>query len=199
MKILAVGCSFMCRRSEVIPQCEILSQKLDADLDNRSKSGNGNAHILYNTIEAVLENNYDLAIIGWSNPLRWDYVTAPNKWFSIKLGDTIAEKINKPINIEETLFRHWAGKVIGLKGFLESKNIKFIMFNGLECYSNNNTDSYSYKDIHEMKNFYFPNYSQIEDVRKKQQWISEEDHHPNQENHNFYAEELYKKFEEIYR
>jgi len=196
MKILAVGCSFMCHRGSVIPQCEVLAHKLNAELDNRSKSGNGNTHILYNTTEAVLENNYDLVLIGWSNPLRWDYVTAPHKWFAFKLGDTIADKIDKPIDVDATLFRHWSSKVVTLASFLEEKKIKFIMFNSLECYTNGNTTLHNY--IKNMNNFYKFSHSQIEDVRNKKEWISTSDHHPNQINHNFYAEELYTKYKELY-
>lgn len=196
MKILAVGCSFMCHRGSVIPQCEILAHKFNAEIDNRSKSGNGNTHILYNTIEAVLENNYDLVVIGWSNPLRWDYVTAPHKWFALKLGDPIAEKIDKPIDIDATTFRHWSSKVLALAAFLNEKKLKFLMFNSLECYSKGNTTIH--KNIEHMKNFYKVDHSQIQDLRNKSQWISTEDHHPNQDNHNFYAEELYTKYKELY-
>lgn len=195
MKVLAVGCSFMCYRGPVIPQCEIMAQRLNATIDNRSKSGNGNTHILYNTIEAMTENDYDLVIIGWSNPLRWDYITTPHKWFSIKLGEALS-KIDKPVNIDGSLFRHWSSKVLALSSFIEQRNTKYIMFNSLECYSPGET--IIHKKIKEMKNFYNFEYSQIQDVRNKKQWISPEDHHPNQENHIFYANELIKKIEEIY-
>lgn len=185
----------MCYRGPVIPQCEIMAQRLNATIDNRSKSGNGNTHILYNTIEAMTENDYDLVIIGWSNPLRWDYITTPHKWFSIKLGEALS-KIDKPVNIDGSLFRHWSSKVLALSSFIEQRNTKYIMFNSLECYSPGET--IIHKKIKEMKNFYNFEYSQIQDVRNKKQWISPEDHHPNQENHIFYANELIKKIEEIY-
>ena len=63
MKILAVGCSFMCRHDHVIPQCEVVAKRLDADIDNRSKAGNGNTHIVYNTIDAMLEKGYKFELL----------------------------------------------------------------------------------------------------------------------------------------
>lgn len=195
MKILSVGCSFMCHRGTVIPQCEVMAKKLNAEIDNRSKSGNGNTHIMYNTIGAMLENNYDLVIIGWSNPLRWDYITTPHKWFSIKLGEALS-KIDKPVDIDGSLFRHWSSKVLALSSFIEQQDTKYIMFNSLECYSSGET--IIHKKLKEMKNFYNLEHSQIQDLRNKKQWITDDDHHPNQESQNFYADELLKKLEEIY-
>jgi hypothetical protein len=195
MKILSVGCSFMCHRGPVIPQCNVMAKKLNAEIDNRSKPGNGNTHIMYNTIEAMLENNYDLVIIGWSNPLRWDYITNQQKWFAYKLGEAIYN-INKPVDIAGSLFRHWSSKVLTLSSFIEQQKTKYIMFNSLECYSSGET--LIHKKLNEMENFYNLEYSQIQDVRNKKQWITDDDHHPNQENQNFYANELLKKLEEIY-
>ena len=196
MKILAVGCSFMCRREEVIPQCEVMANELGAELDNKSKSGNGNTHILYNTIDALYENSYDLVVIGWSNPLRWDYVTAPHKWFAVKLGDTLAS-VNKPIDIDASCFRHWSSKVVALSNYLRSNGIPFLMFNSLECWSDGDTNFH--RAIKSMPQFYNPEGCQIEDLRKNKQWFREDDHHPNQESHNFYAKELLTKYRGLYK
>ncbi len=46
MTILAVGCSFLSRRGDVIPQCEIIANILGTDLDNLSVPGNGNTMIV---------------------------------------------------------------------------------------------------------------------------------------------------------
>ena len=101
MTILAVGCSFLCHRSEVRPQCVGMAESLNENLDNRSISGNGNAHILYNTMTAIIENpnKYSLVLIGWSNPARWDFVTTPEKWFAIKIDKTVRSHIEIAISI----------------------------------------------------------------------------------------------------
>jgi hypothetical protein len=167
-----------------------MAESLNKDIDNLSIPGNGNAHILHNTMTAVLENpnKYSLVLIGWSNPARWDYVTSPNKWFSIKMGNVIETSITKKINVELTLFRHWAPQVILLSSWLRSKNIPFIMWNSLECWLEG--ESVLHKEILSIPEFYKPKLNHIADLREKQQWISDEDHHPNQQSHNLWAQEL---------
>ena len=70
MSMLSVGCSFLCDRGDVRPQVSIIAEKLNLELDNRSIPGNGNTHIVYNTINAIVENptKYKLVLIGWSRP-----------------------------------------------------------------------------------------------------------------------------------
>ena len=190
MTILAVGCSFLCNRSQVRPQCAVMADSLGETLDNRSSAGNGNAHILYNTMTAVIENpnQYSLIVIGWSNPGRWDFVTAPHKWFAIKMGNIIPTATNKRINFSLSLFRHWAPQVVLLSSWLRSRNIPFIMWNSLECWLEG--DSTLHKEILSIPEFYRPQTSHIADLRQKQQWIAENDHHPNQVSHDEWARDL---------
>ena len=197
MTILAVGCSFLCHRSEVRPQCVVMAENLGLDIDNKSISGNGNTHILYNTMTSILENpyKYNLVLIGWSNPARWDFVTAPHKWFAIKMSKYLGET-GKRINIELSLFRHWSPQVILLANWLRSKNIPFIMWNSLECWQDG--DSSLHKEILCMKEFYQPKICHLNDLREKQLWISDEDHHPNQISHNQWAEELTNFYKKLY-
>lgn len=199
MTILAVGCSFMCRRSEVRPQCEVMAEKLQIAIDNISIPGNGNTHILYNTINAILENpnKYKLVLIGWSNPGRWDFVTAPHKWFAIKIGNIISTATDKRINFELSLFRHWAPQVILLSSWLREQQIPFIMWNSLECWLDGDTSLHN--NILNIPEFYKPKKNHIEDLRSKKQWISEEDHHPNQDSHNELAEELIYFYRKLYQ
>lgn len=190
MTILAVGCSFLCRRSEVRPQVEVMAETLGEDLDNRSISGNGNTHILYNTMNAILTNPkpYSLVCIGWSSPNRWDYVTAPHKWFAIKMGTVVPTFAKQAINYDDTLFRHYAPSVLLMTEFLRSRSIPFIMWNSLPCWYDG--ASVFQKNILEMPEFYKPTTSHIEDLESKGEWISEEDHHPNQKSHNAWADQL---------
>jgi hypothetical protein len=167
-----------------------MADSLGETLDNRSSAGNGNAHILYNTMTAVIENpnQYSLIVIGWSNPGRWDFVTAPHKWFAIKMGNIIPTATNKRINFSLSLFRHWAPQVVLLSSWLRSRNIPFIMWNSLECWLEG--DSTLHKEILSIPEFYRPQTSHIADLRQKQQWIAENDHHPNQVSHDEWARDL---------
>lgn len=196
MTILAVGDSFMIQRGEVIPQCEIIAKRLNQTIDNRSISGNGNTHIIYNTINAVLErSDYSLVLIGWSTAQRWDFTTVGNKWFSIKMLDVIKENTNKKIDIEETLFKHWATDVISLSTWLRQRNMPFIMWNSLPSWKEG--DTAIHQELKSIKEFYNLKYSHLEDVRSTKQWYSETDHHPNQESQNTWANALYERAVQI--
>jgi hypothetical protein len=175
-----------------------MAEKLGVDIDNKSIPGNGNIHILYNTIDSILQNpdKYSLVLIGWSNPGRWDFVTAPHKWFAIKMGNIIGTATDKRINFELSLFRHWAPQVILLASWLKSKKIPFIMWNSLECWSDG--DSNLHKEILQMSEFYKPTANHITDLRSKKQWVSEDDHHPNQISHNELADELIEVYRKLY-
>jgi hypothetical protein len=199
MTILAVGCSFLCDRSRVRPQCAVMAERLDQPLDNRSIPGNGNTHILYNTMTAIIENpnKYSLVVIGWSNPGRWDFVTAPHKWFALKIGNIIHTATNKRVNFALSLFRHWAPQVVLLSSWLRARNIPFIMWNSLECWHDSN--SALHREILGMPEFYKPTISHIADLRQKQQWISKDDHHPNQVSHDEWASELLKFYNTLYK
>ena len=190
MKILAVGCSFMCRHDHVIPQCEVVAKRLDADIDNRSKAGNGNTHIVYNTIDAMLENTYDLVLIGWSNPLRWDYITAPNKWFSFKVSNNLST-VKRGIDVEGSMYRHWSSKVILLTNYFNSKGIPFIMWNSLDCWHYENTKLN--KELTNIREFVDITNSQFTDLRSKEQWFSPDDHHPNQQSQDEWADKILEK------
>jgi hypothetical protein len=187
MSILSVGCSFLCDRSEIKPQVHFIAKQLNLELVNKSISGNGNVHIVYNTMTAILENpdKYKLVLIGWSNPARWDFVTAPNKWFAIKMSTTAT---NKPMNVGDTLFRHWAPQVILLSNWLRSKNIPFVMWNSLKTW--NDGDTRLHTEIKNMKEFYRPTECHIEDLQNKKEYISEDDGHPNQKSHNDWANNI---------
>jgi hypothetical protein len=176
-----------------------MAESLNEDLDNFSISGNGNAHILYNTMTAILENpnKYSLVLIGWSNPARWDFVTAPQKWFAIKMGNVIGTATDKRVNFELTLFRHWAPQVLLLSSWLRSRNIPFIMWNSLECWLEG--DSILHKEILSIPEFYKPKLNHIADLREKKQWISEDDHHPNQQSHDLWSQELLDFYRTLYK
>lgn len=198
MSILSVGCSFLCDRGSVRPQVSIIAEKLNLKLDNKSIPGNGNTHIVYNTINAIIENpnRYKLVLIGWSNPARWDFVTAPDKWFAIKMGNVIPSATNKKINIEDTFFRHWAPQAVLLAYWLREHRLPFVMWNSLKTWEDG--DSNFHKELLSMKEFYQPTICHIDELREKKEYITENDHHPNQLSHNRWADNIIQFYKEIY-
>ena len=152
--------------------------------------GNGNVHIVYNTMTAILENpdKYKLVLIGWSNPGRWDFVTSPNKWFAIKMGNIIGTATNKPMDFDATLFRHWSPQVVLLSHWLRSRNIPFVMWNSLKTWTDG--DTYLHNEIKNIKEFYRPTECHIEDLQNKKEYISETDGHPNQKSHIDWANNI---------
>jgi hypothetical protein len=199
MSILSVGCSFLCDRGDVRPQVSIIAEKLNLELDNRSIPGNGNTHIVYNTISAIVENptKYKFVLIGWSNPGRWDFVTAPDKWFAIKMANVVPTATNKRINIEDTLFRHWAPQVLLLAHWLRSQDIPFIMWNSLKTWTEG--ESCFHKNIKEMKEFYLPTVCHIDELTEKKEYISVDDHHPNQKSHVDLGNNLIEFYRNVYK
>jgi len=198
MTILSVGCSFLCQRGEIQPQVVSISRQLNLDLENKSIPGNGNSHIVYNTINNILQDpkKYKLVLIGWSNPGRWDFVTAPDKWFAIKMNHVVPTITNKPINIEETLFRQWAPQAILLAEWLRINHIPFIMWNSLKTW--NDGQSILHDTLINMAEFYQPTECHLDTLRAKKEFISEEDHHPNQKSHNDLADTIVKMFKDLY-
>jgi hypothetical protein len=71
------------------------------------------------------------------------------------------------------------------------------MWNSLECWHEG--DSALHKEILDMPEFYQPKISHIADLRQKQQWISEDDHHPNQVSHNEWADNLLDFYKSLYK
>ena len=133
-------------------------------------------------------DKYKLVLIGWSNPGRWDFVTAPDKWFAIKMGDLIPTATNKKrINIDDSLFRHWAPQVV-LSHWLRSRDIKFIMWNSLRTWCYRHT--VLHKEILSIKEFYKPMICHIDHLTEKKEFISKTDDHPNQKSHRDWAHDI---------
>ena len=71
------------------------------------------------------------------------------------------QNLDKRINFELTLFRHWAPQVLLLSSWLRSRNIPFIMWNSLECWLEG--DSILHKEILSIPEFYKPKINHIAD------------------------------------
>ncbi len=104
------------------------------------------------------------------------------------MGNLIKDHAKTAINYESTMFRHYAPQVLLLSEFLRSRNLPFIMWNSLQCWHEDNT---IYNDlIKNTKEFYRPEYCQLDDVVAKGEGYTEADMHPNQKNHNDWADNL---------
>jgi hypothetical protein len=192
-KILAVGCSFMLPDEKapqtIIPQCQLVANAFNAQLDNRSIGGNGNSHILYHCLEALEQESYDLVLIGWSSPFRWDFTTTNhNKWFSIKMNEHVHDLCNKRVDPDFTAFVHWSTKVLLLANLLRNKGTQFVMWNSLDCWSDGNT--VLHKKLLAMPEFVDVTSSQFADCTTKKQTISDTNLHPNQESQNHWADKI---------
>lgn len=180
-KLLAVGCSFLMPRKGVIPQVQILADTLDYELVNRSIAGNGNQHIIYHVIDEVQKHDYELVCIGWSNPGRWDYITKNNKWFAHKVINFM-DDINKDIDLDQTFKMQWCPQVLMLTEYLRSQRVNFVMWNSLK--------TPQHPDLKNISEFYASDECHIEHLRKHKQYISKDDHHPDQQSHEIWADKI---------
>tara|TARA_B100001057_G_scaffold496778_1_gene599115 strand:- start:169 stop:729 length:561 start_codon:yes stop_codon:yes gene_type:complete len=176
-------------RKGIMPQVQVMADRLDLELVNMSIAGNGNHHIVYHTVNEILSNHseYAFVCIGWSNPGRWDYNTNGNKWFAHKIIKFV-DHINKDINIDQTMFMQWAPQVVMLTEFLRSYHMPFIQWNSLKTWQDGDTQLHSH--IQSIPEFYKPTESHIEHLRTNRHYISEDDHHPDQQSHDDWADKL---------
>ena len=62
------------------------------------------------------------------------------------------------------------------------------MWNSLDCW--HNEDTKVNKELTNINEFVDIKTSQIEDLRSKRQWFSADDHHPNQQSHDEWADKI---------
>lgn len=187
-RVLAAGCSFLHERGTVIPQCEVLCEQQGWHCDNVSWPGKGNFYIVKTVLDGVRTQLYDLVLIGWTSPLRWDYEISNGKTFSFKMQDYAPEKFNKPVDLERTGFYHWSLQVFLLSEFLRQRGQKFVMWNSLRTWYDGSSFYHDY--IQSMPEFLEVRHSQIQDLEHRREWYATDDHHPNQQNHDRWAHKI---------
>jgi hypothetical protein len=89
------------------------------------------------------------------------------------------------------MYRHWSSKVILLTNYFNSKGIPFIMWNSLDCWHYENTKLN--KELTNIREFVDITNSQFTDLRSKEQWFSHDDHHPNQQSQDEWADKILEK------
>lgn len=197
--ILSAGCSFLTKRNEnIIPQVEVVAEKLNCNINNVAHQGRGNTYIVRKVIDSLQENSYDLVIIGWSSPFRWDFINPKEKPFALKIHQLLENDDIWPqkCDIDRTQFFRWANDVFLISEYFRSNNIKFVMFNSLPCWSDGDSNLHEY--IKGMNEFVEYNNNQLDDGKKYGEHISANDFHPNQTGNNKWADKLHKKIKEIY-
>ncbi len=198
-KILAAGCSFMRQRRDNIPQCEIAANILNFDIINLAHQGRGNNLIVRKLLENLEVEKFDLVIVGWSSPFRWDYTTLAGKPATFHMTWVIEEEKywrHHIIDSDRTQFNQWAPTVVLLSEHLRNKKIPFIFFNSLPCWFEG--DSFFHRYILNMKEFLRPIENQLDDIQRTQEWFEPGDKHPNQQNNIKWGEYISDHYQKIY-
>ena len=199
-KLLSVGCSFLTRRlyGTILPQVEVVANKLNYDLENKAHQGRGNSYIINRLISSLHENTYDLVIIGWTSPFRWDFLNPRGKPFAIKLQNLIEMKElwEQTCDTNQTQFFRWSNDVYLVSEMLRLKKIPFVMFNSLPCWTDGNTWIHEY--IKSMPEFLFYDKNQLDDGIQFKEYISKDNLHPNQTGNDKWAGFLIDKIKELY-
>lgn len=136
MKILAVGDSFtygyeLADTQQAWP-C-VLARLLTAQVDNLSKPGAGNTHIVRTVVENA--SNYDLVVIGWTSPGRIEFADQigtydiwPGWQGKAKIPHRV--EIAKQITLAHNdvyLFRQFLINIILVQHYLDSIDVPVIM------------------------------------------------------------------------
>lgn len=189
----------MKQRGDNIPQCEIAARLLNADILNLAHQGRGNNLIVRRVLESIDKENFDLVIVGWSSPFRWDYITVAGKpatfHFTWVLDDPKYWR-HHIVDPDKTQFMQWAPAVIMLSEYLKNMKIPFIFFNSLPCWDHG--DSFFHNYILNMKEFLLPTKNQLDDIQETKQWFEPGDKHPNQENNVKWGEYIVEHYNKIY-
>jgi len=154
-RILFAGCShvgdsgFTEENQKLYHWPQLLVNEYDCNFKNIAIGGMSNDEIFVRTIEAVLEDKYDLVIVMWSDMLRnWIYfsdhniddftVINKNGAFGFNCPNRDAELYSK---LQFTLFQNcyinlkkWLLLTMTLDAFFTARNQKFIFIKGFDNY-----------------------------------------------------------------
>ena len=217
-KLFSNGCSFLGSRPVANINTfttKILAQEYNLQLFNIARGGRGNDRISFTTKAWFEQNNINngkimnkdvVAVIGWSNQFRNDYITTSGRpkdgklpWRTFKIEDI--EKFNLAKyqkdkfsyeyghwDIENTGIMKLLDHIFDLQNYFKLKKIPYIFYNALPNYLL--SDIPDFKTVYnaiDLKRFYKPETSHYEFCIKKKLFISKEDTHPNTEGHRQWA------------
>lgn len=211
MKILALGCSFAAGSELVNPRDSawpnVLGKMLEADVVNESENGGSNEMIFRKAIVETVTNKYDLVVIGWTEPHRFEvYLNESmvvehrnrkegplslNINWATKEFPWLKEYYAKHYN-EEYFVEVWLTQVVAVQNHLKQLGIPYVFFHALNTHQllRKHTDLFfKYKDQIDANNFLgWPYDGMVE-------WVYGTPHgkygHPLEDGHRITAEKIY--------
>ena len=186
-------------------------------MDNFARGGRGNDRILSTTIthfEMFPERKKDtFVLIGWSSALRMDYPTRSNfkpmppydeTWGTIKMAmpefiDSFekSKAMKQPIDYECWEVQRWYQNTLGLQNYLKLNNIRYVMYNALQpalkVSRRKKQDHNFLRKAVDQDRFFRLSYSQYQYCANPDtpgEFISANDHHPNEIGHRSWAKEV---------
>tara|TARA_Y100000114_G_scaffold154130_1_gene175525 strand:- start:456 stop:1166 length:711 start_codon:yes stop_codon:yes gene_type:complete len=225
-RLFTNGCSFLTHRhtDEIdlyLSTAELVKEHGEFQhMDNFARGGRGNDRIVATTItyfEMFPERKKDtFVMIGWSSALRMDYPTRNNfkpmppldeTWATIKMAQATsvyafdkASASKQPINYECWEVQRWYQNTLCLQNYLKVNNMKYVMYNSLEpalkVSTKKKQDHYMLRKAVDQDKFFRLDFSQYQHCQSIGQFISDNDHHPNEIGHRSWAKELTNFIEE---
>jgi hypothetical protein len=152
-------------------------------------------------------------LIGWSSALRMDYPTRSNfkpmppydeTWGTIKMAmpefiDAFekSKAMKQPIDYEGWEVQRWYQNTLGLQNYLKGNKIRYVMYNALQpalkVSKRKKQDHNFLRKAVDQDRFFRLSYSQYQycaDPDTPGEFISANDHHPNEIGHRSWAKEV---------
>tara|TARA_A100001011_G_C14173723_1_gene783698 strand:- start:350 stop:1048 length:699 start_codon:yes stop_codon:yes gene_type:complete len=214
--LLVNGCSFLTPRHTPEIDLEISTANVVKEhgkfdnFKNFARGGRGNDRIMMTTItyfEKFPERKKDtFVLIGWSTALRMDYPTRKDFkpmppldecWATIKMArhatsfDKMAAMKMGGINHFNWEVQRWYQNTIGLQSYLKTNNIRYVMYNSLKpAIESGRKDHYELKKAVDQNKFMEIDYCQNDYCQQTNQYISTNDHHPNEDGHRNWGKKV---------
>ena len=202
-KLVAAGCSFTEGEGLSDPDTQswpaLVAKKLNLDCVNLGQRGASNDYITNSIMEYALQNDtYDcFFIIAYSDYLRVDFCNSINKTV-VHLTPTsrkypkLRDMFYSEFAEKNYFFKKFALNVIKTQAWFETKNINYMMLNGLtnldaDLYYEENKFLFENINHKKYKNFNNYNFMRIINTDGRQS-----DGHPNEVGHERIADQIYK-------
>lgn len=162
-KLLAVGDSWTYGDELENPRQAwpfVLAELLDYEVNNLGISGVSNASMIRRTLGELAINYYDLVVIGWTSPGRFEWKDSSGDPYDVWPGQHDAANVfvRKPWRVElsnyinrhhdsEYLYEIYLTHVISLQSYFQAQNIRYKMID-TACYNHYRTvGTESYKKL----------------------------------------------------
>lgn len=144
----------------------VLGRILNKEVVNLGKPATGNYRIVKRTMDAVLNDNPELIVIGWSDPARQEFADVPNADFPdhIRIGDLWAGRnynnMQSAGDFRMNLIKYmtaydapgyyyakWLRQIILLQAFCRANNVKCVMFSACNAEDWNRSYMAKHEDL----------------------------------------------------